>query len=1146
MRPAPESEDFEHIPSINLKLDSANATDRLQDFFLTRKGGAIVRQALDSLENRHRAQRVSTIAAPPGSGKSYLALFLGTLFANRKADRPGVLEVIARNDALPGEIKKAVVNYQESGTRLLPLFLLGDEGDLRKAILSGIFTAVEHENPSRAQALLDHMAKAWEITRPNADKVIAALARPDDFFQALEEIMDSLKKQFSGIVILHDEFNRLLARERAGLIGELDFLQDLAEYAVRVKKSRLLLFLLTHKGISQYAEGVSPEQNAEWLKIEGRFNQILFQDDSADAYGLAASFIRRGMRSRITPALQKQSRKQAVQALRLNPRLEKHFGARAAATFAAAAPLHPGTFLALPALANRLGQNERTLFSFLHGSVLKGKSKSLLPIDSLFDYFDPLVDSARTDDPLVQRWRFGRLALAVAKDESQSRLLRALTVLSAIHDPVLQPATAQWLAFCLGSPLTAIRQELRRFEAANLALFRERAGFYEVHYGSSVDIAARIRDLAEGFSAADLGAALRRNLPLSPVYAPGHNARFFVSRFFARFLVLAEELEQTAISTLPTTDELFESTESPGLEALRQRANKEGASGLALFVLRSSKRGRRMARPLAGGNQLLVFDTALPFRLLDVLKRIAAAEKLLGDKDLAARDSRVTVDLKLHLEEYRGQLERHVHELFASEHCSISINGVRKAGRVIGLSAILEELLDARFPLTPRLNCELIIREGITANIRNARKRLVRSMLSGHLIANLGFEGYGPEVAIFRSIFVTTGIYNEKKNQGFTFNSGNAHDVRGKPDQGLRKVFAAIHDFLRAEDAVFGHIYETLLSPPYGVYSEVIPLLLIAALVEGGYSYSLYERGRYVKDVNSDVIERLHRAPEHFRIQVLVLDSLREKYIEKLSTMFETEERNTVVLVRERAQRQGAGQVTNAVTAALKAVLAWYGSLPEFTRRNANLPVQGRNVLKTIEAASSPEELLFRSLPGLFGFRFEDTNPHLARDYRRYLHELGETKSDVDGLYGKLVEKLIEFVHRSLAPFTAQDRPAGLRTQARQFLEENQERIGRLVAADEDFRKLIDRLRIDYPNDAALVESLGALLCADHPRFWRESLAERFEFQLLQELGKLNSTLYMDRVLQDTASRMERIRQDFRILTPEERRTLLAELKREL
>ncbi|MBL0265304.1 MAG: hypothetical protein IPQ05_15935 [Leptospiraceae bacterium] len=439
----------EPLPSVNLGFDGQDPTPRLEDFYLSKKGSLVIRTVLESLGGNEKRKRIGTITAPPGSGKSYLALFLGTLLYNHKPWNKDLLAILeSQNKSYRAEIEKPLREYLASSERLIPVYMVGESENLRRnlldAILSGLFTFAGRENFYDELFSFFKTDMDWQKKTGDAKRLISKIAeaysKPDDFFLGYKLILDFCSSLgFSGFVIFNDEFNRLLAREQAVSSGDLDFLQDFAEYNLRLKNFTVLHYLLLHKGISQYLNGISSDRRKEWLKIEGRFYQINFQEELADTYGLIANYLRKNTNFKLTERRDEILLGEIKRAWKINPFLEEEIGPELKEISHKAYPLHISNLVALPLLCNLLGQNERTLFDYLSDIPSRKKTEHLY-LDDLFDYFDTTIDKLGLDDSLLTRWHYGRSAIAETTDKDKFRIIKALTVLSVINRPNLLPA----------------------------------------------------------------------------------------------------------------------------------------------------------------------------------------------------------------------------------------------------------------------------------------------------------------------------------------------------------------------------------------------------------------------------------------------------------------------------------------------------------------------------------------------------------------------------------------------------------------------------------------------------------------------------------------------------------------------------------
>ena len=98
--------------------------------------------------------------------------------------------------------------------------------------------------------------------------------------------------EIGPVLLVIDEFGKNLEAfaERPG-DGDLFLLQELAEWTRRGSGSRLALVTLQHMAFGDYADGASAMQRREWVKVQGRFEDIPFVDTSGQTISLvAASF----------------------------------------------------------------------------------------------------------------------------------------------------------------------------------------------------------------------------------------------------------------------------------------------------------------------------------------------------------------------------------------------------------------------------------------------------------------------------------------------------------------------------------------------------------------------------------------------------------------------------------------------------------------------------------------------------------------------------------------------------------------------------------------------------------------------------------------------------------------------------------------
>lgn len=204
-----------------------------------------------------------------------------------------------------------------------------------------------------------------------------------NIFDSLLAFYNDIVAQGKFLVIVIDEFGKILEyAANNNPEKELYTLQKLAEFVNDSTKNMILLTTL-HQNFSSYAKGLSESQRNEWIKVKGRFGEIVFNEPVEQLLHLAAARLE-GRSSR-----------------RLNKRFDKLFEIAKESKFISstfkydiADKLYPMDMFAAQALTlaiQRYGQNERTLFSFLEtqgGGSLNEFEEHPYKTYSLADVYD--------------------------------------------------------------------------------------------------------------------------------------------------------------------------------------------------------------------------------------------------------------------------------------------------------------------------------------------------------------------------------------------------------------------------------------------------------------------------------------------------------------------------------------------------------------------------------------------------------------------------------------------------------------------------------------------------------------------------------------------------------------------------------------
>ena len=104
----------------------------------------------------------------------------------------------------------------------------------------------------------------------------------------LSRYLNELKRQNKFLFIFVDEFGKILEyAANTNPEKELYFLQTLAEF-VNVSSRNVILITTLHQNFGSYAHKLTETQRNEWLKVKGRFKELVFVEPVEQLLFLAA------------------------------------------------------------------------------------------------------------------------------------------------------------------------------------------------------------------------------------------------------------------------------------------------------------------------------------------------------------------------------------------------------------------------------------------------------------------------------------------------------------------------------------------------------------------------------------------------------------------------------------------------------------------------------------------------------------------------------------------------------------------------------------------------------------------------------------------------------------------------------------------
>lgn len=881
------------------------------------------------------------LVGPYGKGKSHLLLVLTALTSldlmkntpKAKAVQTELCEKIKKVDSEVGEMAENILLEK---TRLLPVLVDSNSTDISKSLLRALYEALARADmaellPSTHFDTAVDTVEQWEQDYPEAyqnfisllkkrkervSDLIIALKRFDstayetftelypqiaaggkfnpmgsqNVLKVYDSVLDSLCKstEYSGIHIILDEFSKFLeANLDSSKMANFKVIQDLAEKASRSKEQQLHFTCITHKNIVEYS--TSPNFKA----VDGRFLEVLFISSAQENYELIAHALEKTAKFTVFYSKYKKDfrmlEEYSLPLFRDFP--EKEY---IELVIKGCFPLSPICTFCLIAISELVGQNERTLFTFLAQNEKyslapflqkERKNLELLTTDYLFDYFEILFQKELSHSPIHIIWSKTRHALAQCDGELEKRILKAMAILKMIGEPRLKTTKAH-LKVSLMMDDEVFDMAVSPLLKKHILSVRDSQEFVLLT-ANGVDIKKGVEEyVSTKVAKIDVCALLTEHFDCGIVIPREYNDHFSMFRYFKQVYLEAKVLFQ-----YQSPAQFFQDYPYDGvvvqLISPEPLTEEELQGVLDLFY---------------DDPQVVFCVTDVPFQLEHLLKNIIAVSYL---KKKNSGDTHYLEELEVFEEDLLQQISHTLEDYFApSSIHSCFINGQANLNvmKKSMLSQRISEICHQTYPDTPVLNNEMVNKNLLNSQNVKGRNLAIDWVLQ-HQDQNVieSMEGSGSEASIFRSIYQRTGL-NEKSRT---------------PDQGLNRVLEVIEDFIVSSDNTrqsFKTPYTTLTKAPYGMRKGVIPLLLAYQLRQYYDGVTLYFSGKE-QALTSSTLSSINENPEGYELLVEENTLERKEYLSKLYHFFLPD-----------------SPVGTSVYPVVEAMKGWILSLPEYSK----------------------------------------------------------------------------------------------------------------------------------------------------------------------------------------------------------------------
>lgn len=956
--------------SINLERD-ADSVEVVNAYIPTSRAIKLFNRVSEGFTDE-QAPRAWSLIGPYGSGKSSSSVFLSQLLS--APDSETTKAAFKNLKSAAAEIAKPYHKEIAKSNGYLKVLITGSPEAMGNNIVQGLYESAET------------FFSGFRGPSPKVVKQLKELSEKEavstsDLLKQVKILQATLlSKNCKGIYLVIDELGKFLEFEaRHYGANDIYMLQALAEHACKGSDCNLFLFVLLHQSFEQYAKGLGESLKNEWSKVQGRFEEIPFLESSEQVLRVVSAAFSYTLTQKEKQSI-KSTTKEIVEILGNNEALPGVMDQKSIVVLMSNCyPLHPVSAILLPALCQKVAQNERTLFSYLGSHEefgLQDMLERLASTDELiyphhvYDYFITNQPAALGDYRTHRRWAEVVTAVDRLGDapDDQVNLLKTIGLLNIIGIKGGFKPSKALLETCSRNK-ASISNALKALSDKSIITFRKFSGEYRVWQGSDFDLEEALEEEFNNIGEFALATELNNSDALMPIVARRYTIKGGALRYFMPEFVDAQTYKLSPPQTNTPRIIFFLASAQDDEKIFHKSIIRHYANGdVVALCLNGSQLREATAEVMA-------------------LHQVQNARQELNSDPVAKREFEDRLTAAEHSQNLLLQrLQEQPQEcVWYNNQDQLSVSTKRNFQEA--LSSVLERV----YSKSPILHNELINRDRPSAQANAARNKLLVAMMRNVKADDLGIDKFPPEKAIYRSILRETGLHNRNSCE---FEEPNKKST-------IYAVWEKINEFLDSTEKApksLADLNSVLIAPPYGVKAGVLPILYIAAYIVYQHELALYEARLYKPIMTDDMLERFVKRPDEFTFQRFKITGLRSSIYKEYCKIINAGSKQTVVqLVKPLAQ--------------------FIGELPLYTQKtkSSDLSEKAKNVRNAFNMARSPEHLIFDDIPKALGFEkeLEKQEPNLEGLSLALQTCLSELKNTYPNMIKQQIKMLLEAFHMS-------------------------------------------------------------------------------------------------------------------------------------
>ena len=1014
--------------SVNIRLDLKD-DEKIKQYIPTTASLEMLDHYLDNVQENK--ENTTILIGPYGKGKSHLLLLLlKLLWKEEDAEtRKAFNDLFKHVKALNPEVAQKMKTQYTKGKPYLPVVVTYGNEDLNSSYLFGLFRALklaglEDLAPDNVYRKAEEAIDTWEREYPDTYATFAKKVGDIDGFRkelkennkATYEIFTSLypsltagstfnpmvdmdavtlyedvdrvlrtEYNYAGVFLVFDEFSKYIEmqdKKERQLSGNMGLIQSMGELCFK-KDNQMHQIFVAHKAIKEYGDYLSQETINCFTGVEGRIEDVLFSSNIKNNYELISQTVSKTKKGvEYVENLDLSSLLKIYDIPVFSSIFEKqHF---IDLVVKGCCPLYPLTTYFLIKISEKVGQNERSLFTFLAKDeqyalpnyMMQPVATGWVRPYAVFDYFANLFQKEMDSTHVKSEYQKAQYAVqklsALEQGKGQTaeqleiisvakEVVKVMALVLMLHLPEEVSTDRSVLQIACGIEEEMYAKAIALLEEENLIVWRNRTSQYQFKNQIGVDVHKELMRIKHSIGSVHMEQELSKIVGLRYELPKKYNLDKAITRYFDYvYLNVTAFLKMNEKSV----KQLFEERFSDGKIIALLTDDKSAVD--EKIVCSVAKKTKELDQ-----NEIVVILPTIPMELEDLVKEYMAVAKY--EESVAAHndleEQLLLEELRQMKDDYGYMVRQQTESLFMPYYGNSKVYHCAKMVEMLSdreWNEMLSQICASQFQNMPVIRHEMVNRQHPSSQMKKARNIIVDTLLQQGNLDALE-EGTSPEATIYRATLYYTGIYND------------SFPVDAK----VQLVLDEIDDFLgRAEEEKIAliELYQVLEGKGYGIRRGVIPIYIAQRMQRLSKLPVVYAAGKEY-EISADVLSKANEQPEKYSLSVEKNSTQKEIYFKQLCQLWNVES-------------AGAKEVD------LKdAFCDWFWSLPQYSIRKSyeEQPAVAKVCKHMLTKEMNPREFIYEVLPVYCE----------AKDYTKVYQIVEDVKQKLDSAIEELYQGVL-------------------------------------------------------------------------------------------------------------------------------------------